>query len=133
MALVDNYDNTQMNDCAGRGWFPGPWIQWATSRRNRFSGLSKLAEYDANGTAPRCGAFVQRAMKGYNSTDVVAESTTFDCRVTWQEGTTCRAALTARFESDARSKGYCIVWMLEGPRRLDLLACCRVNRLIRLR
>ena len=80
MALVDNYDNTQMNDCAGRGWFPGPWIQWATSRRNHFSGVSKLAKYDANGTTPpRCGAFVQRAMKGYNSTDVIAEKTTFEC------------------------------------------------------
>jgi hypothetical protein len=80
MALVDNYDNTQMNDCAARGWFPGPWIQWATSRRNHFSGVSKLAKHDANGTTlPRCGAFVQRAMKGYNSTDVIAERTTFEC------------------------------------------------------
>lgn len=81
MALVDNFDNTQMNDCASRGWFPGPWIQWATSRRNSFSGISALAKYDANATksTPRCGAFVLRAMKGYNSTDVIAEDTTFGC------------------------------------------------------
>lgn len=77
---MDNFDNTQMNDCASRGWFPGPWIQWATVRRNSFSGISKLARHDApNGSAARCGAFVQRAMKGFNSTDVVAEKTTFTC------------------------------------------------------
>ena len=79
MVLTDNFDNDQMNDCGSRGWFPGPWIQWATSRRNSFSGVSELARYDANKTTPRCGAFILRAMKGYNSTDVIAEDTSFDC------------------------------------------------------
>ena len=77
---MDNFDNTQLNDCAARGWFPGPWIQWATARRNVIAGISKLAKHDApNGSKPRCGALVQRAMQGYNSTDIVAERTTFQC------------------------------------------------------
>ena len=26
IALVDNFENNNMNDCASRGWFAGPWV-----------------------------------------------------------------------------------------------------------
>ena len=26
IALVDNFDNTQMNDCQYRGWYPGEYV-----------------------------------------------------------------------------------------------------------
>ena len=74
-----------MNDCASRGWFHGPWLQWATVRRNRFAGVSELAKYDArraNATAARCGALVLRAgtgRSGQNTTDLVAEHQVYSC------------------------------------------------------
>ena len=50
-------------------------------RRNAFSGISVLAKYDAQqaGTVPRCGALVQRAERGANTTDLVAEHQRYSC------------------------------------------------------
>jgi len=81
ITLVDNFGNTQMNDCAQRGWFSGPWVQWIVLRRNSFAGVSQLARHDAKqaGTTPRCGAVVQRAFKIGNTTDLVAEHQQFSC------------------------------------------------------
>ena len=85
ITLVDDYKNTNMNDCASHGWFHGPWIQWATVRRNTISGVSELAKFDArqaNAKAPRCGALTLRAgtgKAGKNTTDLVAEHQTYNC------------------------------------------------------
>ena len=83
IALVDNWGNNQLNDCAGKdlGHWNGPWIQWAVVRRNAFSGVSLRAKYDANAsrTVPKCGTLVLRAMRGANTTDLVAEDQHFSC------------------------------------------------------
>ena len=81
IALVDNWQNTQLNDCGARGQWPGPWIQWAVVRNNSFAGVSLRATFDANksGTVPQCGSLIQRAEKGFNTTDLVAEGQHFAC------------------------------------------------------
>ena len=81
IAFVDNWHNTQLNDCAHRGEFPGPWIQWSVVRRNTMAGVSDLARHDANasGVPVRCASFALRAAPSANTSDLVAEHQTFRC------------------------------------------------------